>query len=162
MIVDFKTLLGELHSIAMGVTGVIHSSHVGAGELIIARVQKYYEAQFKDGISIFIDTSEGIIDDNDSSNISLTLDLGFVFLEKGKLSNVESQDLALNRTLSALIEFLGKIKHFELDNEENDNFEFMVNNKFSQVGRIVNADVYGWRAEAKVSFCVNHLFCNHE
>ncbi|MCU0336344.1 MAG: hypothetical protein MUF12_00645 [Sediminibacterium sp.] len=161
MITDFQTLLNELHIIAMSVSNVIHSSHIGAGELIIARLQKYYEAEFKEGIAIFIDSSEGVLTDNDSSNVKISFDLGFTFLKKGKLSDVSTQDVALNSTMKTLVEFVGKLKHFESENEENDNFEILVDNKFSQTGKIVNADVYGWRAEAKVSFSVNHLYCNH-
>jgi len=161
MIVDFQTLLNELHTIAMSVNNVIHSSHIGAGDLIIARIQKYYESQFKDGISIFIDSSEGVLSDNDSSNVKVSFEMGFVFLTKGKLSDASTQDAALNASMKALVGFIGKVKHFEKENEEDDDFEIIVDNKFSQVGKIVNADVYGWRAEAKVSFSVNHLYCNH-
>jgi hypothetical protein len=161
MITDFNSMLTELKDLALTVTNVTHSTHIGSGESMISRLQKFYEGTFNPTveIAIFIDSSEGLLEDDDSSNPRITFDLGFTALKKAKLSEHQNIDLAWNDTVNALVEFIGKIKHLQ-ENVEDDT-EILVNNKFAQVGKVVNSDVWGWRADAKVTFPINHIYCNH-
>lgn len=161
MITDFTSMLAELKAMALLVTDVTNSNHVGSGETMIGRLHKFYEGTFTGTteIAIFIDTSEGYLEDDDSENIRLTFDLGLTALKKSLRSDHDMIDVVWGETVKALVEYIGKIKHLQRNSE--DEFEIIVNNKFAQVGKIVNADVYGWRADAKISFPANHIYCTH-
>jgi hypothetical protein len=161
MITDFTSMLAELKGQALLVANVTNSTHVGSGENMISRLHKFYEGTFMETteMAIFIDTSEAFLEDDDSENIRLTFDVGLTVLKKELRSNLDGIDVVWGETVNALVEYIGRIKH--LQHELEDDFEIIVSNKFAQVGKIVNADVYGWRADAKISFPANHIYCSH-
>jgi hypothetical protein len=161
MINDFTSMIAALKAEALLVQDVGYSLHLGSGDNIKNRIQKYYEGQFKatHKIALFIDSSEAQIEDDGNSNVRISFDLGFATIAKGDLKNHADIDVTWNDTLNALIAFIGRVKH--LQEELEDEFEIDVSLKMSQVGKIANADVYGWRSEAKITFPANHLYCTH-
>ena len=152
-------MLADLKAQALLVTDCVHTEHIGSGETLIHRIHKYYEADYVPGIAIFIDSAEGELDDEDTSNVRQTFDLGFTALVKAELYDYVAIDHAWNNTNKALIEYVGILKHLQFDRE--DEFEINIAKKFAQVGKIVNADVYGWRVDARITFNVNSIYCTH-
>jgi len=146
-------LKGQAESTA----GVVDFVHVGSGEILVGRIGKYYEAKYKAGQAVFIDTSEGFLDDSDTSNVRLTFLLGVTILSKAK-ATPEIQDAIWNDTLTSMIGFIGKLRHEE---RETGDFEMVVvENRLNQVSKVVNADVMGWRNEIMFTFNVNEMYCS--
>lgn len=152
---DFTGMLAMLKQQATLITDLQDFVHVGSGETLIHRIHKYFEANFQAGVSIFVDTSEAFLDDDDSDNVRVIFELGITSLTKAKLHDATAIDIAWNDTMSLLVKYLGRLK---CESQEEDEFEIIVHNKFAQVGKIVNTDVYGWRADVKITISVNETY----
>lgn len=150
-------MVAFLEQQAKSTTGVVDFVHVGSGEILVQRISKYYEAKYKQGQSIFLDTSEGFLDDADTSNVRLTFLIGITILAKAK-PNESSQDLAWNDTLSSMVAFIGKLRH---EQYQRNDFEMeVVENRLNQVSKVVNSDAMGWRNEIMFSISVNEIYCS--
>lgn len=159
MITNFSEMVAFLEAQAKSTAGVVDFVHVGSGEILVHRISKYYENQYKAGQGVFVDTSEGFLDDSDISNVRMTFLLGITILSKARAVASE-QDAVWNNTLVSMIGFIGKLRHAE---KETEAFEMeVVENRLNQVSKVVNADVMGWRNEIMFTFNVNSLYCNCE